>query len=439
MGRRHNLHQATAVIYSGPVALIDGNSFYCSCERVFRPSLQNRPLVVLSNNDGCAIARTAEAKALGIKMGQPWHEFRHLEKSAGLVALSANFELYADMSDRMMGVIAQFAPEQLVYSIDESFLFLQGMQDLPNLGAGLRERVLYWTGIPTCVGIGQTYTQAKLANHIAKTWPHWSGVCDLVSLPRREMGAWMRQVPVGDVWGIGRRLAPRLQSIGIHTALDLAKADPGVMTQRFSVVMGRTIRELRGTPCIELDSEETPRRHQIIVSRSFGKAVMDLPSLKEAVASFTSTAAQRLRGQASTAAAIQVFIQSSPFRPEPFFSAARTIRLTSPTDHTPTIVQAAVEALGAAFQSGVRYIKAGVMLFDLQDSRVEQLDLFSQVRMKAKTNDKLMQAVDNLNARFGRGTVCVSEALGQKAWANRQERLTPAYTTRWECMPIVRA
>ncbi|VFR81130.1 Error-prone, lesion bypass DNA polymerase V (UmuC) [plant metagenome] len=372
-------------------------------------------------------------------MGQPWHEIRHLERAAGLVALSANFELYADMSDRMMGVIAQFAPDQLIYSIDECFLFLQGMQKTEELGRSLRERVLYWTGIPTCVGIGASYTQAKLANHLAKVQPQWRGVCDLAALPRREMGALMRGVPVGEVWGIGRRLAPQLQAAGIHTALDLARSDPTVMTQRYSVVMGRTIRELRGTPCIELDDEGTARRNQVIVSRSFGKAIGDLAGLKEAIATFTAIAAQRLRAQGSVAGALQVFIQNSPFRAEPFFTASRSMRLVSPTHHTPALAKAAGAALSAAYRPDIRYTKAGVMLYDLKDAGVEQLDMFNQETATARPPAKLMSAVDALNGRFGRGTVRMSEEMGPKEWATKQERLTPAYTTRWECTPIVRA
>lgn len=203
MGRGDVLHQENPVSAVRPVALIDGNSFYCSCERVFRPSLEGRPLVVLSNNDGCAIARTAEAKALGIKMGQPWFQIRHLEQDAGLVSLSANFELYADVSDRMMSVIAQFGPDQHIYSIDESFLYLDGVRgDLSDYGQQIRSRVLQWVGIPTCVGIGNTYTQAKLANHIAKKRSHWNGVCDLASIPRGALATLMREIDVGDVWGV---------------------------------------------------------------------------------------------------------------------------------------------------------------------------------------------------------------------------------------------
>lgn len=431
-----------------PVALIDGNSFYCSCERVFRPSLNGRPLVVLSNNDGCAIARTAEAKALGIKMGQPWFEIRHLEGEAGLVALSANFELYADMSDRMMSVIAQFGPDQHVYSIDEAFLFLDGVrEDLTAFGQQLRARVLQWVGIPTCVGIGATYTQAKLANHVAKKRAHWGGVCDLTAMPRGALATLMREVDVGDVWGVGARLAPRLRELGIESALDLARADPGAIAGEFSVVLARTVRELRGTPCIDLGADAAPRK-QILTSRSFSRAVLTEAELAEAIAEFAERAAQRLRGQGSRAGALQVFIRNSPFRGrEQPFSAATSTRLTPATQDTRQIVLAARRALHAIFRPGVRYAKAGVMLFDLSPAGVEQLELFAAgepgtpgaAAPSGRDSDALMQAVDALNARFGRGTVKLAGAGVEQSWRHRPARLTPAYTTDWAQLPIVRA
>jgi DNA polymerase V len=427
-----------------PVALIDGNSFYCSCERVFRPSLNGKPLVVLSNNDGCAIARTSEAKALGIKMGQPWFQIKHLEREAGLVALSANFELYADMSDRMMNVIGQFAPEQVIYSIDESFLFLDGeTRNLAEVGQQLRQRVLDWTGIPTCVGIGATYTQAKLANHIAKTLPEWRSVCDLTAIPRAHMGGLMRQMDVGEVWGVGRRLAPQLHNIGIHTALDLARADPLAMGRRFSVNMSRTIHELRGTPCIDISDEDSPKRQQIMTSRSFGRPVVDLHELTQAVTEFTSMATEKLRRQHSKAFGIQVFVRSSPFRQGAQYSASGQSMLLGGSNDTLVLVKHALLALKAIYRPGIEYAKAGVMLYDLQDDHIQQRELFSldaSVDIQPEASSSLMQAVDDINARFGRGTVKVFNVGGeQEGWRNRQERLTPAYTTRLMDIPVVRA
>jgi len=428
-----------------PVALIDGNSFYCSCERVFRPSLDGRPVITLSNNDGCAIARTAEAKALGIKMGQPWFQIKHLEQDAGLVAMSANFELYADLSDRMMTVIGQYGPDQHIYSIDECFLYLDGVRgNLTDYVQQIRARVLQWVGIPTCVGIGATYTQAKLANHIAKKRPHWRSVCDLASMPRGAMATLMREIGVGDVWGVGRRLAPRLQALGIHSALDLARADPAAIAKEFSVVLARTVRELRGTPCIDLGDDGTAKQ-QIVTSRSFGRPVVDQAELAEAITEFTSRAAQKLRGQGSKASAIQVFIRSSPFRPKDRpYSAATTIRLTSATQDSTALVNAVLAGLRAIYRPGVLYAKAGVMLMDFQEEHIEQLDLFSPApagpgAARDPGGTALMQTVDHLNTRFGRGAVRLASAGIEQGWANRQERLTPAYTTQWGQIPIVRA
>ncbi|WP_321966971.1 translesion error-prone DNA polymerase V subunit UmuC [Burkholderia cepacia] len=430
-----------------PVALIDGNSFYCSSEILFRPSLIGRPLVVLSNNDGCAIARTAEAKALGIRMGQPWFELRHLEREAGLVALSANFELYADMSDRMMAVIGQFGPDQHIYSIDESFLFLDGVRgELADYGRQIRARVRQWVGIPTCVGIGATYTQAKLANHVAKKRAHWAGVCDLSAMPRGALATLMREVDVGDVWGVGPRLTPRLRALGIRSALDLARADPSVIANTFSIVLARTVRELRGTPCIELGADAGPRQ-QIVVSRSFGRPVLTEAELAEAIAEFAERAAQRLRAQGSRAGALQVFIRNSPFRArESQFSAATSTRLTPATQDTRVIVQAARRALHAIYREGVRYAKAGIMLCDLHAAGVEQLDLFADGAHASadavptgRDPGALMQVIDALNHRFGRGTVKLAGAGLDQGWRHRPARLTPAYTTDWGQLPIVRA
>jgi DNA polymerase V len=428
-----------------PVALIDGNAFYCSCERVFRPSLNGRPLVVLSNNDGCAIARTAEAKALGIKMGQPWFQIRQLEQDAGLVALSANFELYADMSDRMMTVIAQFGPDQHIYSIDESFLYLDGVRgNLSDYGQQIRMRVLQWVGIPTCVGIGNTYTQAKLANHIAKKRSHWNGVCDVASMPRGALATLMREVDVGDVWGVGRRLAPRLQEMGIRSALDLARADPAMIAGEFSVVLARTVRELRGTSCIDLGADGEAKR-QIMTSRSFGRPVLERDELADAVTEFTTRAAQKLRNQLSRAGALQVFIRSSPFRTkERPYAAATTLKLAPATHDTKRLARTALEGLHAIYRPGIQYAKAGVMLFDLQDERIEQLTLFGEGREAAdRARDPggtgLTQTVEHLNNRFGRGTVRLAGAGLTQSWQNRQERLTPAYTTQWDELPFVRA
>ena len=309
-------------------ALVDGNNFYVSCERVFRPSLNGRPVVVLSNNDGCAIARSDEAKALGIKMGAPWFQIRDMEETHGLVALSANFTLYGDMSDRMMSLAAGLGPTQEIYSIDESFIGLQGVRgDLTKRSQAIRDRINQWVGIPCGIGIGQTKTLAKLANYIAKTAERKPGsypgelaqVCNLTALPAQDLDDVLAATLVEEVWGVGRKIAAQLHEGGVHTVLDLVRLDPATVRRRWSVVLERTVRELQGMQCIELDDAPEPKR-EIACTRSFGHAVTELPPLLEAVSEFASRAAEKLRKQGSLASQLLVFCHTSPFRPGPRFN-----------------------------------------------------------------------------------------------------------------------
>ena len=301
------------------LALLDGNNFYVSCERVFRPSLQGRPVVVLSNNDGCAISRSNEAKALGIKMAQPHHEFRHLEDRAGLVSLSANFTLYGDMSDRMMSLAAGLGPGQEIYSIDECFVDLHGVRgNLAERAHAIRARIHRWIGIPTCIGIAPTKTLAKLANHIAKCAERKAGsypaqhaqVCHLGALPQADVDLLLAITDVGDVWGVGPRIGAQLRDAGVATAQDLARLDPASVRRRWSVVLERTVRELQGMPCIDLEEAPTPKR-EIAVTRSFGRPVRELPQLLQAVSDFATRAAEKLRRQGSLAGRVLVFGVSS--------------------------------------------------------------------------------------------------------------------------------
>ncbi|SEQ32290.1 DNA polymerase V [Nitrosomonas ureae] len=266
------------------IALIDVNNFYVSCERVFNPKLEDRPVVVLSNNDGCAVARSNEVKALGVKMGQPWFQLKDLARKHGIIAYSSNYTLYADMSNRVMSILAIFSPNQEIYSIDECFLDLTGFKRVSPIvyGQRIRKCIRQWTGLPVCVGIGSTKTLAKLANHIAKKNPEFNGVCDLNAMSLRQQEDWFRKIEVGEIWGIGRRLAPKLHEIGIRTVLDLKTASPSQLRARFSVVMEKIIREINGTACIELE-EMNPPKKQIVSSRSFGIPVSDLASLEESV------------------------------------------------------------------------------------------------------------------------------------------------------------
>ncbi len=435
------------------LALVDGNNFYVSCERVFQPSLVGRPVVVLSNNDGCAISRSNEAKALGIRMGQPWHEFRHLERTAGVVALSANFELYGDMSQRVMVLLGRHAPGQEVYSIDECFLDFEGLPgDLVDLMRRVRAEVLQQTGIPVCVGLGPTKTLAKLGNHIAKSAERQSDrypasqaqVCHLGALSPRQRQLLFAATKVGEVWGIGPKLAAQLNAAGVYTVNDLLAHDADALRRRFSVVLARTLRELQGIPCLTLE-DEARARQQIKCSRSFGASVLDLPSLVEAVSTFASRAAEKLRQQGSVAGAVQVYLRTNPFRPQDEQrSRTWTTPLPRPTDDTQRLVQAAVRGLEAAYTPGYRYAKVGVTLQDLQAAthRHDELPGFASGHAPAPDRGPLMKAMDAVNRRYGKGTLTVASTGAtrpQRHWVMRQERRTPRYTTQWDELPEVRA
>lgn len=442
-------------------ALIDGNNFYVSCERVFQPRLAGKPVVVLSSNDGACIARSNEAKELGIKMAQPWFQVKHLERQ-GLIAVSANHELYGDMSARMMAVEARYAPRQEIYSVDESFLDFNGVRDdLVATGKAMRAAILMETGLPTSVGFGSTKTLAKLANHVGKTADRKPGsypgafaqVCDFGRLAPHELDAVFAATEVGSVWGVGKKITEKLKAGGIHTVLDLVRADTATLRSQFSVVLEKTLLELRGTPCMEVDDAPAPRQ-QILVSRSFGTPIMEVDGIIEAVSEFTSRTAERLRAQGSVASALGVFFMTSPFRQnDRQHSVNVTIPLVRPTADSAVLVSAAVAAARSQFRSGFRYAKAGAVLSDLRpaDQLVQgELDLFSEqvdeaVAPAESSRVKLMTAMDALNHRFGRDSVrlgsaaVVSIGAEVRVWATKQERRSPRYTTRWAEMPVVQA
>ena len=430
-------------------ALVDGNNFYVSCERAFRPTLKTRPVVVLSNNDGCAIARSNEAKALGIKMGQPWFEFRQLAEEHGVIALSANFTLYGDMSDRMMSIAAGLGPAQEIYSIDESFIDMTGIRgDVTARARLMRERILQWIGIPTGIGMGPTKTLAKLANHVAKSADRKPGsypaelarVCNLGALPAADLDAVLAATGVGDVWGVGRRIAHQLTSEGVSNVLQLMQFDPATVRRRWSVVLERTVRELQGQPCITMEDQPSPKR-EIAHTRSFGQPVTAMADLIEAVSAFASGTAGKLRKQSSLAGQLLVFIHTSPFRPGPKYSRSITLPLRRPTADTRVLVAAAVAGLKVIYQPGYDYIKAGVMLLELQPESRHQGEL-ALGNDEAEDRSALMGTLDKLNDRYGRGTLkLASEGLAgdKRTWAMRQERRTPHYTTMWDDVPVARA
>jgi DNA polymerase V len=434
-------------------ALVDGNNFYVSCERVFRPSLNGRPVVVLSNNDGCAIARSNEAKDLGIRMGAPWFQIRHLEHSAGLVALSANFTLYGDMSDRMMSLAAGLGPTQEIYSIDESFVGLHGVRgDLVQRARKVRERILQWIGIPTCIGIAPTKTLAKLANHIAKTAERKPGsypqelaqVCNLAALPAQDLEDVLQATAVGEVWGVGPRIAKQLNEGGIRTVLQLARMDPATIRRGWNVTLEKTVRELQGQPCVELDDAPGPKQ-QIACTRSFGQPIHDLAPLIEAVSEFAARAAEKLRKQNSLARELLVFMHTSPYRSGPQCSRSVVVPLRRPTDDTLALTNAAADGMRRMYQPGFEFIKAGVMLLELQPASVVQQELAlepTEDEEPTRDRSRLMAAVDAINGRFGKGTVhsgATGQTGPQRTWGMKQERRTPQYTTRLEDVPVARA
>jgi DNA polymerase V len=413
-----------------PIALIDGNNFYVSCERVFNPKIERRPVVVLSNNDGCAVARSNEVKALGVKMGTPWFQMKELARKHGIIALSSNYALYADMSNRMMSVLGQYSSDQEIYSIDECFLGLDGFgnYDLVAQAQAMRQQVRQWVGIPVCVGIAESKTLAKLANHCAKkSLAGADSVCDLTRLSEAERSTLFATIAVGEVWGIGPRLSKQLGDRGIGTVEALRRADPKSIRREFSVVVERTVMELNAIPCLTLE-DVTPAKQQIMSSRSFGQYVYDLDPLKEAVASYIAMAAEKLRAQKSLAGTVQVYIRTNPHKDAPQYQRGLTIPLPEATDDTLRLTRAALWGLKRIYRPGFAYQKAGVVLLNLAEASVVQLPMFSS----AKDNARLMQVMDKINGIWGRGTVRSAAEGIQKTWKMKRERMSPCYTTSWD-------
>jgi DNA polymerase V len=420
--------------------LVDVNNFYVSCERVFRPSLETIPLVVLSNNDGCAVARSNEVKALGVKMGTPWFKMKRLAEAHGIEAYSSNYVLYGDMSHRVVSILRDFSPDIEVYSIDESFLRVESVAHLYGgisaMGQRIRERVRQWTGLPVCVGAGPTKTLAKLANHIAKKNPLFQGICDLNSLSRLERRQLMSRIEVGEVWGVGRRISKRLEAMGIRTVLDLRNADPKEIRAQFGVVMERTCEELRGTSCLALE-QVTPPRQQIMSSRSFGRPVEDRGELSEAVATYVGRASEKLRQQGSVAGAVQVYLETNAFKEdEPQYHPGIVVPLPEPSDDTLRLTRAALSGLARIYQSGYRYKKAGIMLMMVTDKSLRQGSLFDDVEKEVRS-ERLMSVMDAVNRQYGSNTLRAAASGLKQPWAMRAENRSPRYTTRWDELPEV--
>ena len=423
------------------IALVDVNNCYVSCERVFDPSLEGKPMVVLSNNDGCVVARSAEVKALGVPMGEPWFKLNDLARKHNIIAYSSNYALYADMSNRFMSILSTFTPNLEIYSIDECFLDLSGFQrNLTEYAQEIRQKVKQWVGLPVCVGIGSTKTLAKLANHVAKKRPEWDGVCDLSVLSPALQDRLFSEIDVGEVWGVGRRLKESLNALGIKSVLDIKSADQVMIRKRFSVVLERTVSELNGIPCIELD-EAVANKQQIMSSRSFGQPVKTIAELSESVTLYVARGAEKLRYQGSVAGGIQVYIRTNPFKPEdPQYSQGITVPLMAPTDDTMRLTRAALAGLRKIYRRGYAYAKAGIMLLDLSIKGQQSVDLFTDVEAVNRRSN-LMRTMDEINLKYGKNTLGpgISGITERRAWSMKRGSKSPAYTTDWNELPIVRA
>lgn len=421
------------------IALVDCNNFYVSCERVFRPDLVNKPVAVLSNNDGCIVSRSQEVKDLGIKMAVPVHQIQHLINRHRIQLFSSNYTLYADMSNRVMQCLDAYAAHVEVYSIDESFLDLTGIcpHDSFAYGQNIKESIVRMTGVPVCVGMGPTKTLAKLANYAAKKWKKTGGVVDLSDPIRRDK--LMRLVPVNEIWGIGRQTTKRLTLMGINTAYDLAMQPVEAIQAQFNIVVARTVMELNGIACLSLE-EITPDKQQIVCSRSFKRRLTAYHELAEALASFCSRTAEKLRQQQSVAGSITVFIRTNPYSPkEPQYQRSIHTLLRQSTSDSRQIIAIAKNLLKDVYKAGYRYQKCGVQLGHIQATSVpNQIDLFDLAGHDNRNkSDELMATIDKINRRFPKG-ISLSATGINTSWQSPVEHLSQHYTTNWDEVAVVR-
>ena len=409
------------------LALVDCNNFYASCERVFNPALNNVPIVVLSNNDGCIVARSNEAKALGIPMGAPLHEYQHIIVPNKVKVFSSNYALYGDMSSRVMQLIAERTPETEIYSIDECFLNLSDFKDPLAHCLKLRAHILKCTGLPVSIGIASTKTLTKVANRFAKkNHSQTAGVFYLKD--SEQINQVLQNMEVQELWGIGRRLSLSLRALGIFTALDFKNAPRKLIRQKFSVLLERSLLELHGINCVELETT-TPNRKSLVVSRSFGEKISDAKDLNAAICSFSLRAAEKLRKQKLLAAALTVFIRTNHFSSQDKqYSNSATISLPIPSSDNQQIITAALQCSEKIFKSGFRYKKAGVLLHGLISDDGTQEHFFNQTDSRAA---KLMQTLDSLNQQYGRQTISPAIARTKKSWLPQSTQRSAAFTTSW--------
>jgi len=419
-------------------ALVDCNNFYASCERVFNPAVRKRPVIVLSNNDGCVVALSAEAKEIGIPFAAPYFKFKSLAAKHNVAVFSSNYTLYADMSHRVMSILESYSPEVEVYSIDEAFLSLTGIKrNLYDYGREIRETVLKWTGLPVSVGIAGTKTLAKAAAHLAKKNADYCGVFDMTDMAMNEndRGEYLKKIKVGSIWGIGRKYAEKLNSRGIYSAADFAAADDKWVRSHMTITGLRTLMEIRGRSCMSLDEAPAPKK-AIVSSKSFGRSVESHEFLRQSVSSYVARAAEKLRGENGLAGMVTVFIMTNRFKDEPQYSASLSCELPEASSNTPVITRYAVALLNRLYKDGYRYKKAGVMLSDIIAARDLQMNLFLGSRERGSA--ELMNTVDKVNRSHGSGTLFYASAGTERPWRMRRELLSPAYTTRWDDIVRIR-
>ncbi len=414
--------------------LVDCNNFYASCERLFRPELEGKPIVVLSNNDGCVIARSNEAKALGIPMGAPEFKYRQQMKAQGVHVFSSNFPLYGDLSARVMSVLDKLSPDLEIYSIDEAFADMSGFNhfDLYQHGLSVRETVYKWTGIPVSIGFARTKTLSKIANRVAKKSPRAQGVFILDG--QDKIKNILSKVEVGNVWGVGRKYTESLNNSGITTALDLANADQQWIRRKYSVVLQRTVSELNGYSCISV--EDLPEKKQLLVSRSFRDRMTNYNQLRSLISGYISRACEKLRKQGSVAKSISVFIRTSPFTEGPGYSNSSTVSLNQYSADTSVFIKMSGYVLDRIYKKGYEYQKAGIMIFDIIPDHNQQYCLFQQEKYDLTTR-KRMKLLDHINGKYGAQTLRFASE-SKKRWYMHQNHLSPAYTTRWDHLSQVK-
>ncbi len=417
-------------------ALVDCNSFYVSCERIFRPDLNNKPVGVLSNNDGCIVALSKELKALGVKRGEPEFKIRHLIKKHDITLFSSNYSLYGDISSRVMRVLAEFTPDLEIYSIDEAFLSLDHVpeNELLEYGKKIKETIFKWIGIPVSVGIANTKTLAKLASKIAKKYKTYNGVFSLVNYS--DMKKVLSSFELDDIWGIGGKIKKKLNNMGIKTPWELTLQSDSWIDANLTIVGLKTVKELRGESCIDLEKDK-PINKEIVSSKSFGKPVTDFNELMEATSTYCSRAVEKLRSQKSVASLIMVYLTTNRFKNEPQYANFATAKLSFPSAATPDFLLPAERILRYIYRKGYNYKKVGIMISDIIPQDSVPNDLFTPKYIKSQQK-KLMDTIDKINKKWGSNTIFYLSNGLDRQWQMKREKLSPKYTTSWKDLPKVK-